>query len=156
MLREIPRVMTIAVAIAAAFALPSEAQTPAPETPAALQRMSPQLDRIFTQFMADNHVPGLVYGIVAHGHLEYVKPFGVQDLDAQAPVTPDSLFRIASMTKAFTALTLLHLRDQGKVRIAGECGRLHPRDAGLALSHHGLPQDPRDRHSGSYAGLRHR
>jgi serine-type D-Ala-D-Ala carboxypeptidase/endopeptidase len=116
MLRETRRIAAIAV-MTAAFVLPARAQAPAPETPAGLQRIAPQLDRIFTQFMADNHVPGLVYGIVAHGHLEYVKPFGVQDMDAKRPVTPDSLFRIASMTKAFTALTLLHLRDQGKVAL---------------------------------------
>ena len=82
-----------------------------------LQKIAPQMDKIFTQFMADNHVPGLVYGVVAHGKLEYVKPFGIQDIDAKRPVTADSLFRIASMTKAFTALTLLHLRDQGKVAL---------------------------------------
>ncbi|MGH6829350.1 MAG: serine hydrolase domain-containing protein, partial [Rhizomicrobium sp.] len=58
-----------------------------------------------------------VYGIVAQGRLAYVRSFGVQDLDAKRPVTADSLFRIASMTKAFTALTLLHLRDQGKVSL---------------------------------------
>ena len=115
MLRQVPRVMTIAVAIAAACVHPAGAQSPAPRT--ALARVAPQLDPIFTQFMADNHVPGLVYGVVADGRLQYVKPFGVQDLDARRPVTPDSLFRIASMTKAFTALTLLHLRDQGKVAL---------------------------------------
>ncbi|MGZ5926837.1 MAG: serine hydrolase domain-containing protein, partial [Rhizomicrobium sp.] len=116
MLRETRRIAAIAI-MTTAFVLPVRAQAPAPETPAALQRIAPQLDQIFTQFMADNHVPGLVYGIVAHGHLEYVKPFGVQDMDAKRAVTPDSLFRIASMTKAFTALTLLHLRDQGKVAL---------------------------------------
>jgi CubicO group peptidase (beta-lactamase class C family) len=93
------------------------AQSPAPDTPPAIARIAPQMDAIFTRFMADNHVPGLVYGIVAGGHLVYVKPFGVQDMTARRPVTADSLFRIASMTKAFTALTLLHLRDQGKVAL---------------------------------------
>jgi serine-type D-Ala-D-Ala carboxypeptidase/endopeptidase len=46
-----------------------------------------------------------------------VKPFGVQEFDAKRPVSADSLFRIASMTKAFTAVTLLHLRDQEKVAL---------------------------------------
>ena len=82
-----------------------------------IARAAPQMDKIFTQFMADNHVPGLVYGVVKDGRLAYVKPFGLQDMDAKRPVTADSLFRIASMTKAFTALTLLHLRDQGKVAL---------------------------------------
>ncbi len=117
MLRETKRVLFVAALGFAVFALPVQAQAPAPQTPPALQHLAPQLDQIFTRFMADNHVPGLVYGIVAHGRLEYVKPFGIQDLDAKRPVTPDSLFRIASMTKAFTALTLLHLRDEGKVSL---------------------------------------
>ena len=89
----------------------------AAQTPPALAKLAPQMDQTFTKFMADNHVPGLVYGVVAHGRLEYVKPFGIQETDTKRPVTADSLFRIASMTKAFTALTLLHLRDQGKVAL---------------------------------------
>lgn len=116
MLRQASRITT-AAALAAAFFVPAAfAQTPPP----ALQRVTPEMDKIFTRFMADNHVPGLVYGVVAHGKLEYVKPFGVQDLDARRPVTADSLFRIASMTKAFTALTLLHLRDEGKVSLTAK------------------------------------
>jgi CubicO group peptidase (beta-lactamase class C family) len=109
------RVFTAAAMLCASCAFPAWAQSPATPTP--LSRIAPQMDQIFTKFMADNHVPGLVYGVVAHGHLEYVKSFGVQDMDAKRPVTPDSLFRIASMTKAFTALTLLHLRDEGKVAL---------------------------------------
>jgi serine-type D-Ala-D-Ala carboxypeptidase/endopeptidase len=74
-------------------------------------------DRIFEDFCLDAHIPGLVYGIVADGRLVHVGTFGVQDLESRRPVTPDTLFRIASMTKAFTALTLLKLRDDGRVRL---------------------------------------
>ncbi|MBN9555800.1 MAG: serine hydrolase, partial [Alphaproteobacteria bacterium] len=91
MLRQASRITTAAALAAAFFAPAAFAQTPPP----ALQRVTPEMDKIFTRFMADNHVPGLVYGVVAHGKLEYVKPFGVQDLDAKRPVTADSLFRIA-------------------------------------------------------------
>ena len=76
-----------------------------------------QTDRIFADFALDKHIPGLVYGVVADGQLVHVGTYGVQALDSQRPVTPDSLFRIASMTKAFTALTLLKLRDAGQVRL---------------------------------------
>ncbi len=41
----------------------------------------------------------------------------MQDLESKRPVTRDSLFRVASMTKAFTALTVLKLRDDGRVRL---------------------------------------
>ncbi len=75
------------------------------------------IDRLFHDFRQDSHAPGLVYGIVANGRLVHVKAFGVQDLDRQRPVKPDSLFRIASMTKAFTALAILKLREEGKLSL---------------------------------------
>jgi CubicO group peptidase (beta-lactamase class C family) len=74
-------------------------------------------DRIFEDFCLDAHIPGLVYGIVADGRLVHVGTFGVQDLESRRAVTPDTLFRVASMTKAFTALTILKLRDDGRVRL---------------------------------------
>lgn len=77
----------------------------------------PEIDRIFLDFQQESHAPGLVYGIVADGRLAHVKAFGVQDLKAKRPVTPDSLFRIASMSKAFTALAILKLRDEGKLSL---------------------------------------
>ncbi len=76
-----------------------------------------QSDPFFTKFMADAHVPGLVYGIVQGGNPPYIKPFGIQDTTAKRPVTPDTRFRIASMTKAFTALAILSLRDKNKLQL---------------------------------------
>jgi D-alanyl-D-alanine-carboxypeptidase/D-alanyl-D-alanine-endopeptidase len=75
----------------------------------------PEIDKLFADFQTDSHAPGLVYGIVANGRLVHVKGLGVQDLVHNRPVTPDSLFRIASMTKAFTALSILKLREEGKL-----------------------------------------
>ena len=74
-------------------------------------------DRIFADYVLDAHIPGLVYGIVVDGQLVHVGTYGVQDLESKRPVTRDSLFRIASMTKAFTALTVLKLRDDGRLRL---------------------------------------
>jgi CubicO group peptidase (beta-lactamase class C family) len=76
-----------------------------------------KVDEIFADYALDNHIPGLVYGVVADGKLVYVRGIGVQDLESRRPVTADTLFRIASMTKAFTALTILKLRDEGKLRL---------------------------------------
>ena len=74
-------------------------------------------DRVFDEYRLDAHVPGLVYGIVADGRLVHVGTLGVQDTGSGRPVTADSLFRVASMTKAFTALTVLKLRDDGRLRL---------------------------------------
>ncbi len=76
-----------------------------------------KVDSLFADFALDHHIPGMVYGIVKDGRLVHVRGIGVQDLESKRPVTPDTLFRIASMSKAFTALTVLALRDQGKVRL---------------------------------------
>ena len=93
-------------------------QPPAPAAPAAaVARAIPAIDRIFADFQRESHAPGLVYAIVADGRLVHVQAFGVQDLKAKRPVSADSLFRIASMSKAFTALAILKLRDEGKLSL---------------------------------------
>ena len=76
-----------------------------------------EVDRAMENFRLDAHVPGMVWGIVQDGRLVHVKGAGVQDIATKRPVTPDSLFRIASMTKAFTALSILELRDDGKLAL---------------------------------------
>lgn len=92
--------------------LSAQAQEVAPKT---LDRLAPEIDALFAKYQADQHIPGMVYGVVKDGKLAYVKGLGVQNIDDERPVTPDSLFRIASMTKAFTALSILKLRDDGKL-----------------------------------------
>lgn len=101
------------VAAICSIATPVAAQTAA----AALEPQFDAIDRQFEAFQRDTPTPGLVYGVVAEGRLVHVRGFGVQDLTAKRPVTPDTLFRIASMTKAFTALSILSLRDAGKLSL---------------------------------------
>ena len=74
-------------------------------------------DHIFDEYRLDAHLPGLVYGVVADGRLVHVGTLGIQDTESNRPVTADTLFRVASMTKAFTALTVLKLRDDGRLRL---------------------------------------
>lgn len=88
----------------------AHAAAPSPQTLAAI-------DRMFADWRLSAHAPGLVYGVVADGKLVHVKGLGVQDVQAKTPVTADSLFRIASMSKAFTALAILKLRDEGKLSL---------------------------------------
>jgi serine-type D-Ala-D-Ala carboxypeptidase/endopeptidase len=76
-----------------------------------------EVDRTMENYRLDAHIPGMVWGIVQDGRLVHLKGAGVQDIDAKRPVTADTLFRIASMTKAFTALSILKLRDEGKLAL---------------------------------------
>ena len=75
------------------------------------------VDRAMENYRLDAHIPGMVWGIVQDGRLVHVKGAGVQDIDTKRPVNADTLFRIASMTKAFTALSILKLRDEGKLSL---------------------------------------
>ena len=77
--------------------------------------MIAEVERIFAAYATDAQVPGLVHGIVSGGQLSHVGGVGVQDLESRRPVTADTVFRIASMTKAFTALAILQLRDAGRL-----------------------------------------
>ena len=75
------------------------------------------IDRAMEHYRLDAHIPGMVWGVVKDGRLVHVKGAGMQDIEAKRPVTADTLFRIASMTKAFTALSILKLRDDGKLAL---------------------------------------
>jgi CubicO group peptidase (beta-lactamase class C family) len=59
------------------------------------------------------HVPGLAYGVVSGGELIFTGSLGSRCADSSAPPDADSVFRIASMTKSFTALAIMMLRDAG-------------------------------------------
>ncbi|MGL4542469.1 MAG: serine hydrolase domain-containing protein [Polymorphobacter sp.] len=110
----------LVVAPAAPAAVPDAAPAAVPAAaPAAVPDAATQaaIAAMVENYRLDAHVPGLVYGIVSDGRLVLVNSLGVQDIDSRAPVTADSRFRIASMSKAFTALAILKLRDAGKLSL---------------------------------------
>jgi CubicO group peptidase (beta-lactamase class C family) len=89
----------------------------APPAPAPIATLVARLDSLMQRFMENSHLPGLTYGIVRNGRVEHIGTFGVQELEVRRPVNSTTLFRIASMSKAFTALAILHLRDEGKLSL---------------------------------------
>jgi serine-type D-Ala-D-Ala carboxypeptidase/endopeptidase len=107
---------TLIAALLLAAAAPGLAQ-PVPEAPATFEQLAPSIDAFFQDFAREAHVPGMVWGIVRDGRLVHVGTLGEQDLESHRPVSQDSLFRIASMSKAFTALAILKLRDQGRLQL---------------------------------------
>ncbi|MEQ8177750.1 MAG: serine hydrolase domain-containing protein [Amphiplicatus sp.] len=71
------------------------------------------VDKHFLDYQEKAHVPGLAWAVVQNGRLVHTGFSGVQNLDTGASVDADTHFRIASMSKAFTALAILKLRDDG-------------------------------------------
>jgi len=98
----------------------------------ALARAFPEIERYLAGRMASDPLPGLAFGIVIDGELAYGKGLGVRDIANGAPVDLDTAFRIASMTKSFTALSILKLRDEGKLSLEDPVARHVPELAGLA------------------------
>ena len=84
------------------------------------------VDRIFAASAAQQHVPGAVWGIVVDGQLAHVGVAGLRDVAGNSPVDADTVFRIASMTKSFTAMSILKLRDEGKLSLDDPAERYVP------------------------------
>jgi CubicO group peptidase (beta-lactamase class C family) len=91
----------------------------------------PEIDRLFSDFARGAHAPGAAWGIVVDGTLAHSGAFGVRDVASGAPVDADTVFRIASMTKSFTAMAILKLRDEGKLALEDPAERYVPELAAL-------------------------
>lgn len=62
-------------------------------------------------------LPGMSIGIVYDQELIYAKGFGYSNLEQKTSATPQTVYRIASITKTFTATALMQLRDEGKLSL---------------------------------------
>lgn len=82
-----------------------------------IRAVLPEITKIYKEWAAKNHIPGVAYGIVVDGQLIFTGNEGYTDIDKKIPVTSSSIFRIASMSKSFTAMAILKLRDLGKLRL---------------------------------------
>lgn len=77
----------------------------------------PLIDKIYKDYAEQNHFPGMVYGIVVDGKLVHTGGVGFTDIENKTEANSTSDFRIASMSKSFTAMAILKLRDEGKLRL---------------------------------------
>src|SRR5215211_4620275 len=75
------------------------------------------IDKIYKDHAHKNHFPGFVYGVVVDGKLLYGGNAGYTDINKKIPVSSSSAFRIASMSKSFTAMAIIKLRDEGRLKL---------------------------------------
>ncbi|MEO7522272.1 MAG: serine hydrolase domain-containing protein [Gemmatimonas sp.] len=136
--RSIAVMMTMAAPAAAAQtttgAVSSIAPPPRFADPARATRLAtafPEIDRIMREFAERSNVPGIAYGIVIDGKLSHLGTAGLREVKANAAVDTGTVFRIASMTKSFTALAIMQLRDAGKLSLDAPAERYVPELARL-------------------------
>ena len=84
-----------------------------------------ELDAKIDAGMKSYAIPGVAVGVLAGGQ-EYIKGYGVTNVDHPVPVDGDTVFRIGSTTKTFTGTTMMRLVDQGKVDLDAPVRRYLP------------------------------
>jgi CubicO group peptidase (beta-lactamase class C family) len=74
-------------------------------------------DELMAAFMREHKPPGASLAVTYHGRLVYARGFGFADVEKKEPVRPGSLFRIASLSKPFTAAAVMHLIEKGRLQL---------------------------------------
>jgi CubicO group peptidase (beta-lactamase class C family) len=103
-------------------------QTPHPK-PEYVGLSSVRLQRVTDTFRAyvDKHeLPGAVVLIARRGKVAYLEAFGQRDIDANAPMQPDTIFRIASQTKAIVSVGVMMLQEDGRLLISDPVAKYLP------------------------------
>jgi CubicO group peptidase (beta-lactamase class C family) len=100
-----------------------------PERKQKLAAAFPEIEKLFKA--SAERMPGAVFGVIVDGELVLVKTAGIREVESKAAVTPETVFRIASMTKSFTAMAILKLRDEGKLSLDDPVARYVPALADL-------------------------
>lgn len=117
------------------LAAPLQAQTTAVFTDAdraeKVRATAATADLKFREYAERHHMPGFAYGVVVDGELVYSGGFGFANLESVTPADTKSLFRIASMSKSFTAMAILQLRDQGKLGLDDPIAKYLPETSAL-------------------------
>ena len=111
--------------------------SPSSEEASSLERIRPafaEVDRLFNSFAERSHAPGMAWGVLLDGQLVHTGSTGFREVESRSPIGADTVFRIASMTKSFTALSILKLRDEGRLSLDDPAERYVPELRGLEYS----------------------
>lgn len=85
--------------------------------PAVIIKGQPPAPMTIAARMEHYKVPGVSVAFFDHGQIIWTKAYGLADVAAKKPVTPDTLFQAASISKPVTALATLHLVQEGKLNL---------------------------------------
>lgn len=85
-----------------------------------------RIDRFFDREMQANRVPGAVVAIARDGRLVYFKAYGHADKAANVPMTTDTIFQLASMTKIMASVGGLMLNEEGRLPLKSRLDEYFP------------------------------
>lgn len=102
------------LAILAAIALAPAAALAAPTTEGLCVTTEKAIDEA-AQAMLDRGIPGLAIAVSRGGRTVFSRGYGIANIEDGVPVTPDTVFQLASVTKQFTAAAILSLVQEGQI-----------------------------------------
>ncbi len=91
-------------------------------SPARLERLTD----VFDGYVRDGRLPGAVVLVARRGKVAYLRAFGQRDREAGAPMREDTIFRIASQTKALVSVGVMALQEEGRLLISDPVGKYLP------------------------------
>jgi CubicO group peptidase (beta-lactamase class C family) len=92
-----------------------------------------RIDAYLTNEIAGNKIPGAVMMIQRDGKTVYFSSFGVRDPATKEPMTPDSIFRIYSMSKPITTVAAMMLVEEGKLQLDAPLSKYIPAFANVKV-----------------------
>ena len=96
-----------------------------------IDRKLPGIGTAMQEMIAKNEIAGAVTVVVTKDKVLHFETTGLADVAAKRPMTPDTLFWIASMTKPVTGVAVLMLQDEGKLNVADPVAKYLPEFANL-------------------------
>ena len=118
MMKQIKRVVLALATLVVATGAHAEGTFDIPAGATFSQEKLAKIGAFFTKEIADKKIPGAIVLIQQHGKPVYSKFFGVRDPATKEPMTPDTIFRLHSMSKAITSVAAMILVDDGKLALS--------------------------------------
>ncbi|HTE14054.1 MAG TPA: serine hydrolase domain-containing protein [Burkholderiales bacterium] len=119
--------------VAALLGACAATQTATPESVGVSTQALAKLGSVLQAEIAAGGLPGTVMLISRHGKVVHFEADGMRDKEAGVPMTKDSIFRMASMTKPITSVAIMMLVEAGKINIADPASKYLPELKGLQV-----------------------
>ena len=119
--------------LAAAPGLVLRAETATPQSVGLSRERLQRVHELVERNIAAGEISGAVTLVARNGQVAYLEAQGVMDLATKKPMQPDSIFRLASMSKPVAAVAILMLAEEGKVRLSDPVSRFIPAYANLEV-----------------------
>jgi CubicO group peptidase (beta-lactamase class C family) len=125
--------LLLGAVLASSGGIAAQAETATPQSVGLSSERLQRVHELVERNIAAGEIAGAVTLVARNGQVAYLEAQGVMDLQSKRPMQPDSMFRLASMTKPVVAVAILMLAEEGKVRLNDPVSRFIPSYANLAV-----------------------